>query len=250
MYPRDGKSLVTLDANRIARVWDAATGKQIHQIGLEGDFFDRVALSSDGTTLATTEPDPDLRLRLWDLATGREKRRWHLRMDAVCSSPAFSPDGKTLVTIGGQLSETTKKWDPFIELWDVAAPGERRRRLVVSLASYVDLRISPDGKTMALLSTGLDEERSVQFSTICLLDLVAVRERAKIKLEGVHFQSMIFTPDGSSLVASLGDGTLRVYDPASGLERLPRLGQGSTNALERPRGATSRLWPTIAGPGS
>ena len=46
-----------------------------------------------------------------------------------------------------------------------------------------------------------------------------------VSVEGVFFRSMAFSPDGRYLATSLLDGTVRVYDAATGRERLPRLGR-------------------------
>ncbi len=74
-YTPDGKLLVTSDTTRIIRVWDAASGRVVREIGDPRIDVREIALSPDGKTLATSEYPSQL--RLWDVATGREKRRWH-----------------------------------------------------------------------------------------------------------------------------------------------------------------------------
>ena len=220
VYTRDGQSLVTIDIKRVVSMWEATTGRLLHQMALSGDLFDRIAVSPDGTMLATTEPNPNLRLRLWDLATGRERRRWHVAKDTSCQCPAFSPDGRTLMTWGTEYDPTTQRGKGFIDLWDVAAPTERRRRLA---GNFREFELSPDGQTLAW-KDGKDPNAVINGSVIRLWDLATGRERAPLSVEGLAFFGMAFSPDGKLLVASLTDGTIRVYHSATGRERLPRLG--------------------------
>ena len=67
-----------------------------------------LAFSSDGKTLASASDDP--RIRLWDVATGKNTVTMTGHTARVCSL-AFSPDGKTLASSSG---------DKSIKLWDVA----------------------------------------------------------------------------------------------------------------------------------
>ena len=65
-----------------------------------------------------------------------------------------------------------------------------------------------------------------QDNEIRILDLATGRDRAVLWVEGVFFRSLAFSPDGRHLATSLTDGTVRVYDAATGRERLPRPGRG------------------------
>ena len=66
-----------------------------------------MAYSPDGTTLASAGRDGTL--KLWDLTTGRVRFTLHARHSILSSAVAFSPDGKTLVSCGGQV----------VQFWDV-----------------------------------------------------------------------------------------------------------------------------------
>jgi WD40 repeat protein len=130
------------------QVWDAATGRTVRDIGDFTIDFREIALSPDGKTVATTEYPS--RLRLWDIAAGRERRRWHqTENDGDWWFPAFSPDGQTLATLSARYDGTFDLSKKFIALWDVTAPSERRRLLRGDWFRVWDLKFSPDGKTLA-----------------------------------------------------------------------------------------------------
>ena len=66
-------------------------------------------MSGDGKLLLTGGEDKTM--RLWDLETGKEVRRFEGHTDKV-RAVAFSPDGKQAVS-GGLFS------DPTVRVWDV-----------------------------------------------------------------------------------------------------------------------------------
>src|SRR4051794_25806481 len=65
-----------------------------------------LAYSQDGKTLASGSRDKTI--KLWDVATGKERATLEGHTDCVCAV-AYSPDGKTLAS--GSLDETIKLWD-------------------------------------------------------------------------------------------------------------------------------------------
>jgi WD40 repeat protein len=224
IYTRDGKSLVAMDSGGRIRVWDAATGRMICAIGEELNHFRQIAVSPDGGTLATIE-DPG-QLRTWDLANGRERRRWHA-LAGIHEHLTFSPDGRTLAEEISK-SDQTKGEDRFINLWDLSVPTERRRRIDGDWMGLGGLVFSPDGKTLVTgghdTDTRITGEKPEKGSTR-IWDLATGRERARFAVEGFYVCSVAISPDGKLVAAGVSDQTVRIYDLASGLERMPRLGQ-------------------------
>ena len=97
-----------------------------------------IAFSSDGATLASGSVDHTV--RLWDVATGRERAVLTGHTDCV-EAIAFSPDGATLAS-GSDHSDD----HPF-RLWDVAT-GRERAVLWVEHAVRA-IAFSLDGATLA-----------------------------------------------------------------------------------------------------
>jgi RNA polymerase sigma factor (sigma-70 family) len=228
LYSPDGKFLVTY-GGRTIQVWNAATGRLIRDIGDPQIAFSHFALSSDGATLATI--DSPSRLRLWDLATGRERRRWHVAEDENYEHMSFSPDGRTVAVSVTRLDRAAKTNEKFIDLWDTAAPSERRRRIPGDWLWLHDLAFSPDGKTLATASQDTQFDSTGQIvgpekGSTRLWDLATGRERQRFAVEGEYGRSLAISPDGQTLAVAFSDGTVRVYDRTTGRECMPRLRPG------------------------
>jgi RNA polymerase sigma factor (sigma-70 family) len=89
-------------------LWEVATAAEVLSVPLAGQF--RVAFSPDGRLLALTAPTRDI--VVWDLAQGRELRRFK-DLDAEVTWLGFAPDSQRLVS---GLADST------LLIWDVAVP--------------------------------------------------------------------------------------------------------------------------------
>ena len=106
-FSPDGKRIVTVSAgDNTARIWDAATGKEIMVLrGHEGPVTS-AAFSPDGLRIVTASMDKTA--RIWDAATGKELTvlRGH---EGRVTSATFSPDGLRIVT--ASMDKTARIWD-------------------------------------------------------------------------------------------------------------------------------------------
>lgn len=115
-----------------ARIWDAATGRELQALSGHKSPINALAFSEDSKTLATGSDDATI--RLWDAATGRQI---HLLTGHTLGITAlkFSPDGKLLVS--GSSDGSTR-------LWSVASGAQLAT--LVSLNAGADwLVVTPDG---------------------------------------------------------------------------------------------------------
>ena len=182
--------------------------------------------------------------QLWDVATRRERRRWHAPKDGGSSRLRFSPDGRTLATVFIRKDPVTQRNELSIDLWDTAAPTEHRRRIPGISYFLQDLEFSPDGKTLAIAiydRYGPLNSKAVPTATQ-LWDIASGKERMRFPVKVFGILSLAFSPDGQRLYASLTDQTIRVYDLTTGREITPPLNH--ENALKSfPNGAVpDRAW--------
>jgi RNA polymerase sigma factor (sigma-70 family) len=189
----------------IIRLYDFATGKLLRELSGHLTEVVSLAFSSDGKSLvsvgltlqglSTGEPgEGETKFtRVWDVATGKEKRTVQQARESVIRT--FSPDGRTLGSTGGSSGDE-------ITLWE-AATGGRRAELTGHTGGVWEIAFSPDSRTLA--SAGGD-------GTVRLWDLPSGKEVGRLEgHKGVVF-AVAFSPDGRTLVSGGLDKTTHLWD--------------------------------------
>ena len=190
-YSPNGKYIATSSEDGIAKIWDAQTGKLIHDLNGHTRVIQRVAFSPDGKRLATASEDGTA--KLWDVTTGIILFTLSSHRGTV-SGAIFSPDGTLLATISN---------DGTAKLWN-AATGQELFTFGGHNGPIMGVAFSSDGQLLATASTD---------GTAKIWDVSAGAEAQPLTLYG-HTGPVInvtFSPDGTRLVTVSGDGTARVY---------------------------------------
>ncbi len=192
------------------RIWDAGTGHELHKLSGHQDRIRSVAFSPDGRRLASGsgQRDGDTShsrethyIRLWDVATGKEVRKFLPREQADVSSLAFSPDGKILASVG---RNSWKQNTPTVYLWNPETGQELSRFGGTDKAGYAkSVAFSPDGKTLAV---------GYRDHTIRFWDPGTGKELHSLRGHRSEVESVAFSPGGKSLASGSSDTTILIWD--------------------------------------
>jgi WD40 repeat protein len=207
-FSPDGKTLVSGNRRHNLILWDMTTGKPLRTFinGYHTDVFS-VAFSPDGKTLVSGHSNGFI--CLWETATGKDSNYFYniwgeegsvLIPDHIGAirSLAFSPDGKTLVSM-------CKGSNDAVHLWE-ATTGKYIRRLYVTGGeenSIESIAFSPDGRTLAIgLGTG----------GIGLWDTTTGELAQGLWHDTHRILSLAFSPDGALLASCGEDETVHLWD--------------------------------------
>jgi len=208
-FSLDGRYIVSGSTDYTARVWDAATGKEIARM-THTARVDSVAFSQDGKFVVSGSKDKTA--RVWEAATGKEVAR--MTHGARVNSVAFSPDGKYVVS--GSLDKTARVWE--------AATGKEIARMTHK-AEVLVVAFSPDGKYV--VSAGVDH-------TARVWEAATGKEIVPLSPEDGTVYSVAFSPDGK-YVATGSEIYAYVWDAATGEQKLPvRYGERVTSIAFSP----------------
>lgn len=211
----DGKHMLSGAWDGTMRVWDMASGKEIHCIrGYQRGIIGSVAFSPDGRQ--TVSVDADTRVWLHDVATGKPVRHFNAYTSHT-SDVAFLPDGRHIVTSGGDYRFLGSNVDCKVKLWHL--PTAKVSRLFKGHKSFVQcMAISSDGK---YLLTGAGHYDGAKWPVDCTARLWEVATGKEIRrFEGHTYwvRAVAFSPDGKLALSGGGDATVRLWEVATGKE--------------------------------
>jgi WD40 repeat protein len=211
-FSPDGKTLAAV-SQRAVCLLDATTGRRILTASGHRSAPNSVAFSPDGRSLASVSNGLEVgtagEVKVWDAASGKEVLSipGHILERKTVCAVAFSPDGRRLVTAGG---------DSAVQVYDVAT-RQRIHRLEGHAGSVLEAEISPDGRIIASASDD---------TTIKLWDMATGAEIRTLRGHRREVTRIAFSPDGARLASSSNDQTLKLWDVVSGQEMLTLRGHG------------------------
>lgn len=181
------------DLNRLkgkpeVKIWDVASGKEIHSIESRPGEVASISFNSDGTILSVGSWDGDI--RLWDTAAWKMLRilKGHR---GIIKSMLFSMDGKTLTSYSSAGE---------IKLWNIASGEEILSR--TGLASY---NLSSDGKMLAIKDA----------ETLEILDIITGKSLTTLKFHSEKSDMLFLSPNGK-IMANISKEPITFFDMATG----------------------------------
>ncbi len=212
----DARWLATVSNDSIL-IWDIASGKVLRRLGGSGGSVEKPVFSPDGKYLVANDYN---RGYLWEVANGTLRRTIDGHKSDI-KSIAFSPDNQYLIT--GSKDRTAKIWktgngkevvtlNGYISEVDNTILDDA---FLVWIAFVNEIRLSPDGKYLAIGKTG-NLAKLMDFNTGRVVQTYVGHEGMIISLD--------FSPDGKTLATGSVDGTARLWEVESGklLHTMPR----------------------------
>jgi RNA polymerase sigma factor (sigma-70 family) len=204
-FTPDGKQLAATLMGTAVRLIDVETGEVKRTID-KGSAARACVFSPDGKLMATGGYEHEKGIyfaRLWEVATGKELRRFAIgfELNRPIGALAFSPDGTMLA--GGSWR------DGQVRLFEVATGKELK--VFPKIGSDIhSVAFSPDGKTLAAAG-----------DRIHLYDPATGKERLRIDRQAL---GLAFNRDGSVLTGAVG-GAIYRWDAATGRQLTPSAAQ-------------------------
>jgi WD40 repeat protein len=240
---RDGRRIVSGEADNTVKVWDAATGQEPRTLQGHTDKVYSVAISGDGRRIISGSGDRTV--RVWDAATGLQLLKLKGHSGVVCSV-AISSDGRRIVWASP---------DGTVRVWDEAT-GLQLGMFKVNKYYYPRVAISSDGRRIV----------SSDAARIKVWDAATGQVKTTLEVEGHTVLDVAISGDGRWIVSGAQDrhrqpenqhtakpGVVKVWDAATGQEHL------TINALNPSRSGYSGdtcvaissdgRWIVSAGPG-
>jgi RNA polymerase sigma factor (sigma-70 family) len=208
----DGQTAAILAVPDGVVLWDVTTGKKVRDVARVPFAPNTVRFSPDGKSLLTMGRDSAI--TLFDLVT--DLPLWKTQTGTRGLSAAeFSADGKTLVISCP---------DKTVRVLN-GATGEQRRSIETQ-NTLTKISLSKDGQFLAAI------DRSKPVQNVWFGDLIRIwnvdsgKELRQISVSGGEnragadggFSSLLFTPDGKSLLSAGPDRFVRVWDHVTGKE--------------------------------
>lgn len=197
-FSPDGRLIVTGDDASAVILWDAKTGQELRRFEGHKERIWTTVFSPDSQYLLTSSDRSDATARLWEVATGKQKYLFAGHAKDKIVTAAFSPDGTTIVTTGGDL--TVRFWN-----WQ---SGEQIGQFETPTAPPHSVAISPDGQS--IVTAGDDK-------AIHVWDAQTGNETHFLLGYTIGYTQVIstvlFSADGALFASAGAESTIRLWSP-------------------------------------
>jgi WD40 repeat protein len=194
-FSPDGNSIASGSLDKTIRLWDVASGAELHSFIGHSKDITSIDFSPDGHILASASKDRSI--KLWDVDSGREVLS--IKDDSIVSEIDYSPDGKIIASVSSQ--------DKKVKLWDLAS-GRILESSQKQEGSLYSIAYSPNGKYLV----------SGSFKTFTIWDAQSLKELNKISGLTSRIESVAFSPDSQFIGTGSSDGSVKIWNVKSGSE--------------------------------
>jgi WD40 repeat protein len=192
-FSHDNRVVVLGSNNGGVRVCSAADGKLLTDFKIGS--FNRLALSPDGTVVATIAKD---KIDVWDARSGAQIQTLTGAKDTL-NCLAFSPDG-TLIAAGG--------FDNSVGIWKWRTAGTPHEVLIDRPRTVWSLAFSNDGRTLYVMHAGRE---------LRIWDVETWQYRFKFELQS-SANKLTISGDGRYLAVGRTTGPVKIFVAASSEE--------------------------------
>jgi WD40 repeat protein/serine/threonine protein kinase len=196
-----GRCLATSASGFTVKIWDGESGKELGKLAGHTANVSALRWSPDGRRLASA--DRNLTLKIWDTATYSELRTVRDSLvESFGGAVCWSPDSRYVAAGCHDLA---------IRVWD-AGSGELLRTLWGHTGSHIAAVCwSPDGTRLASAERGWNGEIKIwKLQTEPELRTLAISKEVE------PFLSVCWSPNGHRLATAHKDGTVQIWDVATG----------------------------------
>jgi WD40 repeat protein/tRNA A-37 threonylcarbamoyl transferase component Bud32 len=241
-FSHDGTRLAAAGEDKIIRIWDTASGEELHRMEGHTNIVTSLSWSPDGRRLASASDDETV--RVWDTDSGAAASEpWQAHTEFVLSV-AWSPDGERVASAG---------WDHQIIVWGAESGAIQWRADLGVDCSYVTwspdgMRLAGGGARLLVVFNALAGEELArvtgtwgdswsvawspdgayiavagQSSQVHLLPVDDLENERVLTGHTSTVTGVAWSPDGRRLASAAYDGTARVWDVSAGTELSPAL---------------------------
>ena len=213
-FSPDGRSMVSGSADRTARVWDRASGRNVMILEEHKADVRSATFSPDGERIVTAGEDNVA--FVWQVSNGRILLAL-MGHTYYVQSAIFSPDGLRISTSSNDRS--AKLWDAT-DGRELVTPERPRQRGLLRRFFARWPEVGDRGRD----------------SIVRLWELGHELKHVRIRAHREPVTSVCFSPDGRFIATSSPDGTARISDAAAGWQ------------LHLLTGHTSAVWSAVFSP--
>jgi WD40 repeat protein len=214
----DGKQVVSGGTDGMFKIWDLGTANLVRSVDVGGDTWVKAIFAPDGMSVlsANRSSKTNALLKTWDANSGRLLRTIGGFPESLgCDGLLFLKDGRLLL-VGD---------DGMLRI--LRLPSSAPTRTIKPPVAYrvEQVAISPDERTI-LISADIHGPRLYEFTSGKLIrSLEGVDEWTTDEKLGMHSSdhkvvntaySVALSPDGARALAGFHDGTIAIWQAASG----------------------------------